>query len=304
MAGMTRPALLLALLLASSAGAEQRRLLYEGHSPYTPVYVSEDAKGLRYLQFERNGALQSVVRPGAPRQLELAYARGAMTALAFVPAPKRVLVVGLGGGSMPMFLRSLYPAAHIDVVDIDPEVVKVARRFFGLKEDPRLRVHVADGRRFIEASARSHEGGYELVFLDAYGPDSIPFHLATQEFLAGVRRSLAPGGLVVSNVWAAPNPLYGAMLRTYQAQFPRVQLLELGGSANRIVFSQVSKAGPPRDALVRQGTALSRKHSLSFDLGQLLARGLRELTPADVGTAAVLRDADAPEAPAPAREAR
>jgi spermidine synthase len=300
MGRMTRPALLLALLLATSACAEQRRLLYEGRSPYTQLYVSEDAKGLRYLQFEPNGALQSVVRPGAPRHLELAYLRGAMTALAFVPAPRRVLVVGLGGGSMPMFLRSLYPSLSIDVVDIDPEVVKVAHRFFGLKEDARLRVHVADGRRFIEES----RGGYDLVFLDAYGPDSIPFHLATREFLAAVQRALSPGGLVVGNVWAAPNPLFSSMVRTYQAQFPSVQVLELAGSVNRIVFARAAATAPSLEEVAKQGSALSRQHGLSFDLGRLLTRGLRDLRPSEAKLGRVLLDAEDPDRQQPAREAR
>ena len=293
---MTRPA----LLLAASACAEQRRLLYEGRSPYTQVYVSEDAKGLRYLQFEPNGALQSVVRPGKPRHLELAYLRGAMTALAFVPAPRRVLVVGLGGGSMPMFLRSLYPSLHIDVVDIDPEVVKVARRFFGLKEDARLKVHVADGRRFIEES----KGGYDLVFLDAYGPDSIPYHLATKEFLAAVQRALSPEGLVASNVWAAPNPLYSSMLRTYQAQFPAVKVLELAGSVNRIVFARTAAAAPAPEAVVEQGRALSHQHRLAFDLGKLLTRGLREVRPAESKLGRVLLDSEDPDRQQPARKAQ
>ncbi|HET9452520.1 MAG TPA: fused MFS/spermidine synthase [Aggregicoccus sp.] len=297
---MTRPALLLALLLAASACAEQRKLLYEGRSPYTQVYVTEDAKGLRYLQFERDGALQSVVRPGEPRHLELAYARGAMTALAFVPSPRRVLIVGLGGGTMPMFLRSLYPSLHIDVVDIDPEVVKVARRFFGLREDARLRVHVADGRRFIEQS----RGGYDLIFLDAYGPDSIPYHLATREFLAAVQRALGEGGLVVSNVWASPNPLYTSMLRTYQAQFPSVQVLDLRGSVNRIVFARSAAPAPGLEALAKRGSALSREHGLSFDLGELLTRGLRGISTQEARLGRVLLDAQDPARQQPQRKAQ
>jgi spermidine synthase len=71
-------------------------------------------------------------------------------ALAAVEKPKRILIVGLGGGSIPNFLHKYYPNTHIDVVDIDPLVVKVAKEYLGFREDKTLRVHVADGRAFIE----------------------------------------------------------------------------------------------------------------------------------------------------------
>jgi len=258
------------LLALVCTAARYPNTLFEGRSKYTPIYVIEEPDGARSLLFERDGAIQSRIKPGEPLDLRLAYARSAMIALGLVPSPKRVLIIGLGGGCMPMFLRTLYPEAEIDVVDIDPEVVSVAKRFFGFKEDTRLRAHVADGRKFVEES-KLH---YDLIFLDAYGDSSIPRHLATLEFLALAKSRLTERGLVVGNVWAArANPLYHSMRRTYQTAFGQLCVHEVPDSANRIFLSS------PRDTPLdpASGTArlgeLVKANKIPFDLPALAGRG-------------------------------
>src|SRR5438445_7248364 len=108
-------------------GCAAQTVIHEKASPYNTIIVTEDHKGMRTLLFERGGGRQSVVKPGDPDHLELPYARVALAGLALCEEPRRMLVVGLGGGSLPMFLRAHYPAATIDVAEIDPDVVDVAR---------------------------------------------------------------------------------------------------------------------------------------------------------------------------------
>ena len=122
-------ALLLLVSLAALAHAGEA-VLYEKASAYSTIVVTEDENRLRTLRFGRNGARQSVVKLGDPDHLELPYARVAFTGLALSEEPRRILIIGLGGGTLPMFLRKHYPGATIDVVDIDPDVVLVARQFF------------------------------------------------------------------------------------------------------------------------------------------------------------------------------
>ena len=187
-------------------------LVYEKASAFGTVLVT-DENGLRVLRFERGGARQTVVKLGDPEHLELPYARVAMVGLALCDEPRRILVVGLGGGTLPMFLRHYYPAAEIDAVDIDPEVVYVAKRYFDFREDNRMRAHIGDGRAFIER----YRYPYDMIFLDAFSSDSVPAHLTTQEFLQAVRRALKPSGVVVGNIWSrGSNPIYDSMIRTYQ----------------------------------------------------------------------------------------
>jgi spermidine synthase len=162
---------------------------------------------------EKDGARQSVVKVGDPDHIELPYARARPVGLALVEEPKRVLIVGLGGGTIPGFLHKRYPKTATDAVDIDPDVVEVAKRFFGLHEDWTRRAHVADGRRFIE-QCRSR---YDLIFLDAFGAENIPYHLATREFLqagrGGAETAGGPGG-------RASAPRQGTPLRADPAQSP------------------------------------------------------------------------------------
>jgi spermidine synthase len=272
-----RLVLLVALLLSSCSRADEK-ILFEQDSQYNTVVVTEDDQGLRTLWFERGGARQSVVKPGDPDHLELAYARAMLVGLGFDAQPKRVLVVGLGGGTLPGFLHVHYPQAKIDVVDIDPVVVEVAKRYFGFREDETMRAHVADGRRFIEQSREP----YDLIMLDAFGSDNIPYHLATRQFLEAVRRALAPGGVVVANVWSrASNPLYDAMVRTYQEVFDELYVFDVRGTGNKILVALPRARRLSRDDLGRRADDLTRQQRLRFDLRRMVDYGYQYMTEKD-----------------------
>ncbi|MFY2560610.1 spermidine synthase [Corallococcus terminator] len=290
---------LLLLAFLSCASSSQRTVLHQKQSPYTLIAVTEDAQGRRYLQFDESGALQSVVWPGHPLKLELAYTRVAMVGLAFVPKPQRILVVGLGGGAMPMFLRAVAPQARIDVVDIDPDVVDVARKYFGFREDARLKAHVADGRAFIEAKRPA----YDLIFLDAYGPESIPEHLGTVEFLASVRARLTAKGAVVGNVWEdPPNPLFSSMLRTWQAGFRQLYTFQVEANANRIFVGVPHPDSQSREVLASRAEALEKERGVPFDLSAMVMDGFEDVTGREELSGQVLKDKR--PAPAPPVEPR
>lgn len=278
--------------LAAWAAAEER-LLYEKTSAYNTILVTENERGLRTLRFERGGARQSVVKLGDPDHLELPYARVLPVAFALVAEPQRVLVVGLGGGSVPNFLRRHFPDLEIDAVDIDPDVVDVAKRFFGFREDARMRAYVEDGRKFIAARPQQ----YDIIFLDAFGCDNIPRHLATREFLDQVRAALRPGGVAVGNIWSRySNPLYDSMVRTYREVFPRLYIVDIESAGNRILLALPRPQDVRLEDLASRAHALSRQRHFPFDLGQLIAAGFRD--PGDDGARGrVLSDRDPPSKP-------
>jgi spermidine synthase len=264
-------------------------VVYEKASPYNTIIVTEDQKGMRTLLFERGGGRQSVVKPGDPDHLELPYARVALAGLALCEEPHRILVVGLGGGTLPMFLRTHYPLATIDVAEIDPDVVDVAKKFFGFVEDERMRARVGDGRQFIE---KARQADYDIIFLDAFDARDVPKHLTTREFLEITRRALKPNGVVVSNVWRpASNPLYDSMARTYQEAFEELFILDVPGDVNNIFLAL------PRTQPLGQGelALLARKISTAkrfrFDLGELVDYGFLHAREKN-RQARVLRDAD------------
>jgi spermidine synthase len=108
--------------------------------------------------------------------------------------------IGAGAFGMPEKLSQRFPQAAVDVVEIDPEVVEVGRRFFRLDEFPRVRAHATDGRMFLQAA----DAHYDLIFGDAYnGMQYIPAHLVTAEFFSLVRQRLNPEGVYVMNLIGA-----------------------------------------------------------------------------------------------------
>lgn len=269
MSALRLPALVIAALLLVFGAAQARaqgaeRVLFETRGMFSDIVVSEDENGHRILRFGRRGARQSMVRVGDPDFLALSYLRVALSGLALQPEPARILIIGLGGGSLPMVLRKYYPAAVIDVVEIDPAVATVARDYFGFREDSRLRAHIDDGRRFVQASRQP----YDVILLDAFGTQNVPPHLTTAEFLYEVKRIVAPGGVVIGNIWnRMANRLYDDMIRTYQDVFDDLYVLPLVEAANVIVL-----ALPQDRALSQQDfrvlvQALAQRKNFRFALG-------------------------------------
>lgn len=259
-------------LMALAAWADENLLVSRPSTYNGTVIVSEDRDGLRTMRFGQLGARQTVVKPGDPDHLELAYARAMPTAFIFVERPRNVLVIGLGGGTIPSFLHKRFPEATIDVVDIDPVVVELARSHFGFREDVRMQAHVQDGRKFVERAPRR----YDIVFLDGFGTENVPPHLATREFLQAVRRILTPTGIVVGNLWGrGSNRLYDAMVKTYRVVFPHLYVLDVPGSDNKLVF------GLPRDpqfsnhAFTVAAAQVSERLRLRAPITETVERNLR-----------------------------
>lgn len=267
--GIARWFLVVSLLVLGGLASAQERIVYQAQSEYNTILVTENDRGLRTLCFEHAGARQSVVKVGDPDHLELLYARAMPLGLAFVEEPRHVLIVGLGGGTIPSFLRRHYPKMRIDVVELDPQVVHVARQWFGFREDETMKIYVQDGRRFIEET----ENRYDVIFLDAFGSDNIPYDLATREFLLAVRKVLAPDGVVVGNIWSHPNRLYHSMVRTYQDAFDELYVFDVRGVGNKILVAGARRKGLGRETLVRRAHQISVDRHLPFDLGTFVADG-------------------------------
>lgn len=280
----------LTVLLVIVAGAlayllttQRTQTVFETRSEFGRVRVTERSDGLRSLVTGDGRARQSAIYPGRPMHLELAYSRVGMAGLALVPPDARILFVGLGGGAMPMYTRQVMPDAHIDVVEIDPVIVEVAQRWFGFRPDAQMVVHTGDGRAFIDSAPPAT---YDLIVLDAFSDDEVPYSLTTREFLTAVHAALSPDGVVISNLWTAA-PAYPAMLATYRAVFDEVHLLRVPRHAQRILVAGTGARPLGARTLGDAARTFAERVETGFDLPQLVEQGYEPVPPAN---APVLED--------------
>ena len=268
--------------------AEREQTIFTKVTPYATIVVKKGEGGLLTLWFGGNKYPDSAVKVGDPDYIEFEYAQAMTVALALAGEPKRVLIVGLGGGTLPSLFRKHYPGMVIDTVDIDPDVVDVAKKLFGFREDPAMRVYVEDGRQFIEKC----KDPYDVIFLDAYGGEEVPYHMATKEFLEAVRRATAPNGVVAGNILrAADNRLHDEMIRTYQEVFGSVYIVPVKYAPNEIVLAMPANTPLARASLARRATQFSEDQKLHFDIGSYIRSGFREPSP-KLRAARVLLDKD------------
>lgn len=281
---------ILLMLAACIAAATPGRVIHREQSPFNPIIVRENQRGIRTMHFREDGLAQTEIDTRNPRRLVSAYARVSMLSLAIVPRPGRILVVGLGGGAMPTFLRHNLPEALIDIAELDPQVVTVAERFFFFRQDAKMTVHAGDGRTFIEKS----NDRYDIIFLDAFGPDDAPYSLTTREFLVLVQSHLAEGGLAAANVCGpGTNPLYHSMIKTYQDVFPELHIIRAPASDNQVVFAFAAGTGMTRQQLEKLASGLQTSVDPPLNL-EPVVRSQYLRAPRLPADARVLLDADAP----------
>jgi len=215
----------LTLALAWPAVAQvscgETRIVFERDTVYHRIKVAED-NCYRWLHFDRSR--QGGMFLSDPRESPLRYPDYFLLAWLFNPNIKKVLVVGLGSGSVPKRVISDFPGVQVDSIELDPVVVDVARRYFSLRDDPRHRIFVQDGRQYI----RRTDTTYDLIVMDAYHAEGVPFHLVTREFFQQVKTKLAPGGIVAANIvgflGGSNSKLFKAIYKTYAAEYSGLYL--------------------------------------------------------------------------------
>jgi spermidine synthase len=221
------------------------------------------------LQFGRRNpnVFQSQVDVSDLRRHLLEYSAMTFSGLLCKPEPKRVLVVGLGGGVIPREMHHYFPQAEVDVVEIDPEILTIAEDYFSFRRDERLRVHIADGRFFIRGQLRQTPvAKYDIIILDAFNSEYIPFHLMTKEFLQEVKGVLAEDGVVVANVFYT-NRLFDAEAKTYLEVFGRCQAFYGVHSGNAMLIAPGAQAPTLTSAEAEdRATGLQQEHAFAFDL--------------------------------------
>jgi spermidine synthase len=238
---------------------------------YNDIFVGKDGNLLR-LTFHWKGYYfqESQANLADPDDLPMLYARAVTIAAIYPQDVKRVLVVGLGGGGLSTYLARFLPDATIDSVELDPGVIDVAKKYFGIRETSKSRFFDSDGRVFLNR----HKEPYDLIIVDAFTGSYIPFHLMTKEFYSLVRDRLTPHGVAAFNILPGTK-LYDSNLRTLTTVFDRVDLFHAGGDWGVIVMAPRDPADV--ETLKQKAVAAQERYKFRFDVAKLTAEWRIEL---------------------------
>jgi len=261
-------ALTLLLLSGSALGqGDLQWLIFEKDTVYHNIRVYEDGNW-RLLRFDRSlqGGMLLKNHLVSPHR----YPDFVHVAWLFNPDIKRVLMVGLGAGTISKRILNDYPQASVESVELDPVVVDVAKRFFQVTEEPRHRIIVQDGRQYI----RRTQGGYDLIIMDAYNAEGLPFHLATREFLQLAKSKLAPGGVIAAHIVGflegSNSKLFRALYKTYASEFSglypfavSVSIRQDDQEVRSIILIATSKAGVAKRDMIGTLGRLRREKKAS-----------------------------------------
>lgn len=209
------------------------RLIHRSLDADGPLEIVDD--GLTRTLHFGNDVRQSTMALADPFHLMLVYTRAMMSCLLFQPAPRRVLIIGLGGGSLAKFFLRHFPRCEVEAVERRAAVVKLAHGYFQLPESPRLHVYAQDACDFLAQEVRER---YDLILLDAYDAEGMAAGSAELDFIAACRARLAPHGLLVVNLWARDRRYYKYVFAHLEECFGEKPLrLPSEGGTNVITLS-------------------------------------------------------------------
>ncbi len=236
------------------------KVIHSERSLYRNIIVDQTGD-MRCLAFtiRRLSHNQSCINLDEPDRLVFAYVRMVFAALLLNSDPQQILVIGLGGGSIPLSLSKLYPDADIDISEIDPAVLRVAKEYFNFSPSEHMRVNISDARVFVKR-ALLRKQQYDLVILDAFTGEYIPEHLMTMEFLNEVNQLLSSKGVLAANTFSSSR-LYHHESVTYQKVFGRFFNFKKAGTGNRVILTGKVIEGdsslPSRSVLMENAALLA-----------------------------------------------
>lgn len=233
-----------------------------------PIDISEES-GVRYLHFGSDW-VQGAMRIRKPDALELSYTREMMAGLLLRPPPwpRRVLLIGLGAGSIAKFIHRHLPDACTTVIEILPEVHAVARQCFKLPdEDARLRVVIGDGAAFV-AEDRNQ---WDLIVVDGFDANARAGALAALPFYAACRARLSQTGVVAVNLFGQLRGFKTQLQRIQKAFDGRVLALPEVESGNVVALALVGDPVAVGQAALRERAA-ELKAATGLDLAPTLRR--------------------------------
>lgn len=241
-------------------------LIAKVESLYNDIYLYRQPNGYYLLSFgaERLRYIESIVNPRDEMELPVEYTRSMIAgALVYPTELNSAAIIGLGGGRTAWYLHKSVPELQFTAVELDPEVARIADRYFNVRPEDNFDLEIRDGRVWL---TRSDEK-FDVILVDAYRGPFVPFHLLTSEFYKLVAEHLTPGGVAVQNV-EPTTMLFDSAVATIKSAFEHVEFLK--GEGNIVI---VAYNGPLKDeaTLRRQAEERQQQYKLRYPLPGLLA---------------------------------
>lgn len=253
--GFAATGITLALIAAYVAHSRPSGYLVDMSNGYHRIRVTQHDDGVRRLYLD--STLEGAVKPGSAEPV-VAYQRK-LTDILRAYQPASSLFLGGGAFTLPRMAKEMYPDSRVEVVEIDPDVVRVGEEYLELGDD--IVTLIGDGRRVLKAL----EGRYDLIVNDAFqGLRRIPFHMTTREFHSEVANKLAPAGVYAINVRGDPrhSALAASIVRTLAPHFKELKSLRAGPSNAWVIASQVPiELGDQIDLPASFGDVLTDNHA-------------------------------------------
>ena len=250
--------------LAGPLAAAEPGLLEKRESLYNNIFIFGDGDTVS-MTFGQNKRYytESAMKLSDPGSLIVDYTRYMTLGVAYPPKVERIAEIGLGGGRTVSYLTASLPDTGILAIELDKDVVDLAKKYFKFQETARLRTVVSDGRAFL---LKDNEK-WDVILIDAYRGPFVPFHLLTKEFYTLVKSRLNPGGVVVQNI----EPTHHAVRFGDGHLEHRVPVGGLYDGGGNIVAVGYDGPQMPQSELLARAAKVQDKYKLRYDLTKLAA---------------------------------
>jgi spermidine synthase len=249
------------------------KIEWEEKSDYSHIRVRRrgDVWLLCFVRDNGEEALQTELNLKKPQEALLPYSHAMYASYLLRPEQKRVLIVGLGGGAMVHFLKHHDPELKIDVVEIDPAVVRVAEKYFHVRSEGNVQVITADGLKFLKETKER----YDVIYMDAYlkpaadtDVTGLPLKLKTLGFYQGLQDKLAKGGLVAFNLNA--HNQRPEDIRNIKAAFAQAYHFRPAKTSNDVVLASTVGGREKLESLRSLAKELDKRFKANFSFVNVL----------------------------------
>lgn len=210
------------------------KLVYQTRSNGQDISIV-DRGSIRSLYFGKR-ALQSAVDMKEPLKLQLQYPRYMTGTLLFTPQPSRILLIGIGGGSLISFFHHHFPQCVIDAVDHDAEIIHLALNYFKAPTQPNINYFHDDGLNFLHNMSSTCQ--YDIILIDGFNAQGMSSALYNQDCFTLCKRQLKNDGTLVCNLWSSNQFFFQRVRYDLQCCFTENIYLPVPQRGNHICFSR------------------------------------------------------------------